>query len=103
MNRNARRLAAEELLASFKSGVFHGVPIKESLAASKAGTVRYTPENCPEVQKGVYETRVHIEHTTTTESARKWTTGVGLDGASPASVGVLNFASAKNPGGGFLK
>ncbi|KAF8648501.1 hypothetical protein AX16_006210 [Volvariella volvacea WC 439] len=54
-------------------------------------------------------TKISLLEISTLQGARrlsnylKTTSGSGVGGADGTTVGVLNFASAKNPGGGFLK
>ena len=60
------------------------------------GTVSYPPDQpFQESAMGNYPTRISVEKMTTLEAARRLIT----EGCRPA---VLNFASATNPGGGFI-
>ena len=66
------------------------------LAIAKAGTVTYPPERpAGDGHTGPLQTSVAVANQTTLAAAR----GLIDEGFRPA---VLNFASAKSPGGGFL-
>jgi uncharacterized protein (TIGR02452 family) len=72
------------------------VSIKDRLREAIAGTRPYPPDvDIPIIAPGSKETRITVENKTTLEGIVKLVT----EGHSPAA---LNFASAKNPGGGFL-
>lgn len=66
------------------------------VSIAKAGTVTYPPENLlDDVHAGTRQTSVVVANQTSLAAARD----LMDDGFRPA---VLNFASAKSPGGGFL-
>lgn len=74
------------------------VTIAEDLAKAKARTVLYSPEDQPVVRKTNARRATRFE-------VRNETTFQALARLAPSNVGhlaCLNFASAKNPGGGFL-
>lgn len=82
------------------------VSVAETVAAAVAGTQLYTPEvleRLTTTQQGTpfpaHSTTARIEVTgeTTGEAAQRL-----LQGEGEAHVVALNFASARNPGGGFL-
>jgi uncharacterized protein (TIGR02452 family) len=81
------------------------VEIADAIARSVSGTETVAPDDWPrihrEAQQRVAASRipqpeVEVTDETTLAAARR------LTGASGAEVLALNFASAKNPGGGFL-
>ncbi len=83
------------------------VSITRAVTAAVAGTIHYAPQNFAEVfdkrdaaladspRAGTPE--FHVSNTTTLAAARQLSAG-----DTSRSVLCLNFASAKNPGGGFL-
>jgi uncharacterized protein (TIGR02452 family) len=73
------------------------VEIAQHLARAKAGTVLYSPENVPAPDAALKTaTRFEVKNETTFEALAR------LAGLNGQHVACLNFASAKNPGGGFL-
>ncbi|MCG6494922.1 TIGR02452 family protein [Kitasatospora sp. A2-31] len=80
------------------------VQVRERLAAAREGTVSYTPEALdallraggPGPLRGAAGA-VEVTAEGSIEAARR------LAGAGTGRVGVLNFASARNPGGGYLR
>ena len=74
------------------------VDLRGAMAAAKAGTLTYRPETLPAdpfaTNGAVADIRVTRE--TTMEAM------AGLATLPGGRIGCLNFASAKNPGGGFL-
>jgi uncharacterized protein (TIGR02452 family) len=93
--------AAEETVRICEEGIYETPNgqiclISEDIRASILGTLSHPPEEAvPLPRKGSFKTRVNVLNEDTLEECRRQ---VGL-GASPLA---LNFASAKNPGGGFL-
>lgn len=73
------------------------VTLQESVARAVEGTVGYPPDaQLPDVpeERRVHETRYEVVNTTTLACGRELA-------ARGERVAALNFASAKNPGGGF--
>ncbi|MEO3785483.1 TIGR02452 family protein [Actinocorallia sp. B10E7] len=96
--RSNRRKAAEETMAILEAGAYtvggRAVRIGDGVAAAVAGARLYPPD-------GFAEPTGTARHTTVVELTRETT----LDAARRLGKDVvaLNFASAKNPGGGFLR
>lgn len=84
----------------YESPAGRRVDIADAVAKAIAGTRDYRPEATVEVPAGIRRnasTRFSVVNGTSLASAR----GIAMrTGAVPC---VLNFASAKNPGGGFLR
>lgn len=80
----------------------HWQDISQEIAAARSGTVLYTPAmlaDCAAAPQPVAEPSSTIEVTTeTTQQAAS-----RLVAAGHQRLAVLNFASARNPGGGFLR
>ncbi len=103
-SRTQRAATAQETVRATENG-FYALPsgaridISADLARAQAGTILYRPDEFPVVRPRPDEARPQIEVTqeTTLAAARR------LVGEHPQeAVFALNFASAKNPGGGFL-
>ena len=101
MKRSNRASIAEETLAILKAGQYtnpsgRGVNLGKTLRQAKDGTCTYPPE--AQVQVPDFpdrRTRIEVVNASTLDVAR------GLVDKGHR-VAALNFASAKNPGGGFL-
>ncbi|MGP4023549.1 TIGR02452 family protein [Actinomadura sp. 3N407] len=106
MSRHPRRMTAQETVAILERGDYPApsgrtVSIAESLARAVQGTVLYRPDELdallrrlPAAEPGT-TTRIEATGETTLAAARRL--------CAPGTVPfALNFASAKNPGGGFL-
>ncbi|MEU0391674.1 TIGR02452 family protein [Streptomyces sp. NPDC006208] len=72
------------------------VPISEELTAARAGTRMYGPAAVPVAPDTDRTTAFEVTGESSMEAARR------LTAAGPGAVAVLNFASARNPGGGYL-
>lgn len=106
MSRHPRRMTAQETVAIIERGDYmppsgRTVSIADALARAVEGTVLYRPEELggllrrlPAAEPGA-ETRIEVTDETTLAAAHRL--------CAPGTVPfALNFASAKNPGGGFL-
>src|SRR4051794_14219169 len=102
MKRQTRALMAKQTLEICDAGFYIApsgarVDIGEQLARSKKGTVLYTPESpaSPDrIRRGLAPQLQARNETTFAALVRL--------AASGGHLACLNFASAKNPGGGFL-
>ncbi|HEY6229543.1 MAG TPA: TIGR02452 family protein [Verrucomicrobiae bacterium] len=103
MNRNERTKVAEQTVAICEAGFYTSpagarVEVADTLARAKAGTKIYSPENlvaatAPRTKR---PTRIEVKNETTFQSLAR------LSALTTGHLACLNFASAKNPGGGFL-
>jgi uncharacterized protein (TIGR02452 family) len=76
------------------------VSIEDAVLRAASGTVLYRPDDydCLDPPpEGVGRVAIEVSSETTTEAARRLIEREGV-----SRVAALNFASAKNPGGGFL-
>ncbi|MCB1233967.1 MAG: TIGR02452 family protein [Verrucomicrobiae bacterium] len=108
MKRDTRKSIADETVAILKHGEYRSpsgraVSLKKSLAETWKGTVCYSPRELTELIEAQMASdpagpsaTVTVRNQTTLEAARE----LLADGSD--RVVCLNFASAKNPGGGFL-
>ncbi|HEX2312834.1 MAG TPA: TIGR02452 family protein [Thermomonospora sp.] len=106
MSRHPRRAVAADTVAILDRGAYTApsgrtVPIAEDLERSVAGTRLYTPGELADLVAALpaaepVRTRIEVTEETTLAAARR------LAGTGDDEVACLNFASAKNPGGGFL-
>ncbi|MFJ7248477.1 TIGR02452 family protein [Kitasatospora sp. NPDC098652] len=93
----------EEIAArgSYRTAGGELVQVGEQLAAARAGTVSYSPEGLDALlaagERGPAGGPVEVTAEGSVEAARR------LVAAGAGPVGVLNFASARNPGGGYLR
>ncbi|MBT2400515.1 TIGR02452 family protein [Streptomyces sp. ISL-100] len=76
-----------------------GVPIGEELAAALAGTRVYGPDPVAVTPDTDRTTAFEVTGESSLEAARRL---AGGGRAESGQVAVLNFASARNPGGGYL-
>lgn len=103
MNRSARVTLSEETLKIIAAGVYRNdgnelVSIRDQTDRAIAGTVLFKTEDFPDDLRPTRTdatTIFEVTEETTLEAAAR-VTGHG------AAALILNFASAKNPGGGFL-
>ncbi|MET9960774.1 TIGR02452 family protein [Streptomyces sp. NPDC006326] len=78
------------------------ISLAAALAEAKAGTRIYGPNQVipdESTPVGAGRTTVEVTAESSTIAARRLT----ADGRKPTSVAVLNFASARNPGGGYVR
>ncbi|MEV4676991.1 MULTISPECIES: TIGR02452 family protein [Actinomadura] len=105
MSRHPRRMTAQETVAILERGDYTApsgrkISIADGLSRAVEGTVLYRPDELDALLgrlpgAGFTETRIEVTGETTLAAARRLCGG----DADPLA---LNFASAKNPGGGFL-
>ncbi|MBC6456157.1 MAG: TIGR02452 family protein [Hormoscilla sp. SP5CHS1] len=105
-----RMAIAQETLKIIDAGYYHSregkrVDIDREVSACVAGTKYYEPDRLLEIEQKVSSYSARFDNTEF--EVRNETTLMGAErlARSPdlQKIGVLNFASAKNPGGGFLK
>jgi len=106
INRKQRADIAQDTLAILERGYYinqHGnqVSIQQSLMAAKNASRHYSPEELKKILQALvpaekFDTRITVTNEGCLTAARRLSS---VAGARPA---CLNFASAKNPGGGFL-
>lgn len=106
-NRNKRAQKAHETLQIIEQGFYRvndePIDISNLVAQSVKNTILYSPDSFdrihPEVMQEIanrkFQTRIVVKNCTTIEAAGQLIKESG-------KTGCLNFASAKNPGGGFL-
>lgn len=107
-SRNARRDLAAETLAVIEKGRYLHHDLRTSIAASKQNTRYYAPDSllstwaaaAPRAQQHP-RAKVALLEISTLEGAR-YIASAHAGATPPPKIGVLNFASAKKPGGGFL-
>ncbi|WP_309399663.1 TIGR02452 family protein [Cerasicoccus maritimus] len=105
MNRNERIKLAQQTLQIIADGAYTApsgqtVSIQAMLDACLERTVAIAPEEpivCPVESSAGASAALSVVNETTLQGARRL-----VDKGGYQRVGVLNFASAKNPGGGFL-
>lgn len=101
-----RKATARQTLAIMEQGYYqygdNKIEIRSTLEASVRGSFLITPQQAEEllamynVSGSTAKVPVRTENIATVEAVRRLTE----DGKE--KIGVLNFASAKNPGGGFI-
>ncbi|MFZ6874406.1 TIGR02452 family protein [Undibacterium sp. Di27W] len=106
INRKQRADIAQETLTILERGNYmnqHGdqVSIQECLTAAQNASVHYLPEDLKEILLSLsankkFDTAINVSNESCLTAARRL---ASEDDARPL---CLNFASAKNPGGGFL-
>ncbi|MCP9624609.1 TIGR02452 family protein [Nocardia otitidiscaviarum] len=102
MSTNPRHTAAENEriadLGGYRTPDGVAVEIGALLAAARRGTVSYAPEDdVSGVVRGPFTGTVEVTAEGSMTAARR------LRDSGRTAVGVLNFASARNPGGGYLR
>ncbi len=107
MKKSTRVTKAKETLVIMEHGYYHlndkKIALNDALSASMAGSRLYTPDELDNLMKEIApriatenkETKIIVQNSTVLKAA----SSMVLQGEK---VGCLNFASAKNPGGGFL-
>lgn len=105
-NKSGRTEIAKQSLQIIEAGYYtlangDKVIVKDKIMHNVAQTHTYTPEDMQALSAGVlmqdknkWDTSIEVWNCSTIEALQK------LGGSS--KTGILNFASAKNPGGGFL-
>jgi uncharacterized protein (TIGR02452 family) len=104
MKRSTRTLMAQQTVAICDAGFYVApsglrVDIGGHLDRAKSGTILYSPEKSPTQNArvaSVVSTRFELRNETTFHALAR------LAASSSGHLACLNFASAKNPGGGFL-
>jgi uncharacterized protein (TIGR02452 family) len=102
LNRNQRAQMAQETVRIIGQGHYlppsgQRVDIGAAVAAAVAGTREFPPDRdvaLPAELRGRHATQIAVRNETTLDAARRLAAG--------QRTVALNFASAKNPGGGFL-
>jgi uncharacterized protein (TIGR02452 family) len=105
MGRDTRKKIAESTLAALEQGAYqtadnHRVPLAEAQLAAQTGSLLYRPNQADELLRELDQpagplAEVRVYQATTLEAVAELAKQGGR-------VGCLNFASARNPGGGFL-
>ncbi|WP_030767624.1 TIGR02452 family protein [Streptomyces sp. NRRL F-2664] len=112
MSSRLREIAREnaDILAAggYRTRSGRQVPLAAALADAKAGTRIYGPKRVIPGEGpvgGGYATAVEVTGESSTVAARRLTAeaATGAAGAAGVPVAVLNFASARNPGGGYVR
>ena len=107
MNSKERALTAQDTLEILKRGYYHNsrgerIDIAQQQTAAEENTRLYRPEELleliesPEDGQAAYETACVVNDLTTLDSVRN-------EYPNDHHLLCLNYASTKNPGGGFLK
>ncbi|MET9692223.1 MULTISPECIES: TIGR02452 family protein [unclassified Streptomyces] len=109
MSSRLREIAREnaEILAAggYRTRSGRHVPLAAALAEAKAGTRIYGPNRVipdEEFASGGSATAVEVTGESSTVAARRLATATPAH-PDPGPVAVLNFASARNPGGGYVR
>jgi uncharacterized protein (TIGR02452 family) len=102
MKRGSRIEWAKETVSICDAGFYMApggkrIQLKSELEAAINGTVLYSPENLPTLReiRPASQTVFEVKNETTCDALARLVQAGG-------HVGCLNFASARNPGGGFL-
>jgi uncharacterized protein (TIGR02452 family) len=106
MNRNQRAQLAQQTLEILQSGVYSpsagsSISIRDALRTACANTILFTPDNEEKLLEGA---AAHPDKHATCKLVSNRTTFAAAHSLQERypSIACLNFASAKNPGGGFL-
>ncbi|VTR99914.1 TIGR02452 family protein [Tuwongella immobilis] len=102
MSKRDRQQLAEQTVAVLEQGWYlnglgERIDLTETLAAARDGTVDYPSGSAlPRLPSADASTQFEVTNESTLQAL------IRLNDEGETRVGVLNFASAKNPGGGFL-
>lgn len=106
MNREERKKIAEQTLDCLQQGHYlvngSRIDIAQQHRASAEASSLITPAQSDELVKQMDNTRRDTQAKVTLVSAPTLQVIIELNSHYDRQIGVLNFASAKNPGGGFL-
>ncbi|MFF3084160.1 TIGR02452 family protein [Streptomyces nojiriensis] len=109
MSSRLREIAREnaEILAAggYRTRSGRQIPLAAALAEAKAGTRIYGPNQVipdERIASGGSATVVEVTAESSTVAARRLETATPAP-PDPSPVAVLNFASARNPGGGYVR
>ncbi|WNM33231.1 TIGR02452 family protein [Streptomyces sp. Li-HN-5-11] len=80
------------MAGAYRTGDGRAVSLRAAVEAARAGTRVYGPDPVPVAESAAVETTFEVTGESSLEAARRLT----------GPVAVLNFASARNPGGGYL-
>lgn len=105
--RKSRIMMAQHTLAAIKKGQYTSpsdklVDFAEAQQAAKAGTKVYRPEELETLDEQIQQKLEELNHDCTIEVRRMDSLSAAAVLAPQYRTVVHNFASAKNPGGGFL-
>ena len=104
MNRSKRVLIAQATLRILKKGLYTSpsgqqIDIADWQQAAEAESIWYKPDEMEALalpEDVIFDTEIEVRNETTQQAAER------LVAAGEERLFALNFASAKNPGGGFL-
>ncbi|MFF8268283.1 TIGR02452 family protein [Streptomyces sp. NPDC016562] len=110
MSSRLREIAREnaEILASggYRTRSGRQVPLAAALAEAKAGTRIYGPNRVipsEEIPPRYARTAIEVTGESSTVAARRLTARHEEEPEEASRVAVLNYASARNPGGGYVR